>query len=454
MTRDADPNTDSGVVSEPRLDPSRPTDPMLGEMRRERNPLKRLLKILGPGLVTGASDDDPSGIGTYAQAGASYGYATLWMTVFMLPMMVSIQYISAKIGLVSGRGLGALLRQQYPRVIVYPAILTLVLANTINAGADIGAIAAAINLLVPIPAIVFVIPVSLGILALQVFGSYRLIADLFKWFALALLAYVGAALLSKPNVLEVLAGTFIPTIRLDARYVGILVALLGTTISPYLFFWQASQEVDEQIEMGRHHLWQRQGASRTELKFALWDTVAGMVLSEAVAYFIILATGATLFVAGTHDISSATAAAEALRPIAGDLSTALLAVGLIGAGILAVPVLTASAAYGVAGALDWKAGLTRDLTHAPLFYGVIAAATLVGIGINFLGINPITALVVSAIINGLLAAPILVLVMLLANNREVMGERTNGRWLNALGWGTTIVMSLAAIALVVTTILG
>jgi NRAMP (natural resistance-associated macrophage protein)-like metal ion transporter len=442
------------AIDEPRVNSARPTDPKIGEMAQEPNPLKRFLKILGPGLVTGASDDDPSGIGTYAQAGASYGFATLWTTVLMLPMMISIQYISAKIGLVSGRGLGSVLRQQYPRIVVYPAVLALVLANTLNAGADIGAIAAAINLLVPIPAIVFVIPVSLGILGLQVFGSYQLIANVFKWLTLALLAYIGAALFARPNVLDVLGGTLIPTFRLDPAYIGILVALLGTTISPYLFFWQASQEVEEQIQMGRRRLWQRQGASKTELKFALWDTITGMVFSEIVAYFIILSTGATLFVAGKHDIASATDAAQALRPIAGDLSAALLAVGLIGAGVLAVPVLTASAAYGVAGALDWKSGLTRDLAHAPLFYGVIVAATVVGIGINFLGINPITALVFSAVINGLLAAPILVLVMLLANNRKIMGERTNGRWLNVVGWATAIVMGVAAIALIVTTIFG
>lgn len=454
MTRDAASNAVATGADGPHIDPSRPTDPMVGEMRLENNPIKRLMKTLGPGLVTGASDDDPSGIGTYAQAGAAFGYATLWATIVMLPMMVSIQYVSAKIGLVSGRGLGGVLRQQYPRGVVYPAVLALVLGNMLNAGADLGAIAAAIGLLVPVPAIVFIIPVSLCILGLQLFGSYQLIAGVAKWLALALLAYIGAALLSRPNLLDVVRGTLLPTIQLDVHYVGILVALLGTTISPYLFFWQASQEVDAQIQMGRRRLWQRQGASRTELKFALWDTVTGMVFSELVAYFIILATGATLFIAGKHNVSSAADVAEALRPIAGDLSGFLLAVGLIGAGVLAVPVLTASAAYGVAGALDWKSGLTRDLTHAPLFYGVIVVATAVGVGINFLGIDPMAALVGSAVINGLLAPPILVLVMLLANNREVMGERTNGRWLNAFGWSTTIAMSAAAVALVVTTIRG
>ena len=272
--------------------------------------------------------------------------------------------------------------------------------------------------------------------------------------ALTLLAYVGAALFAHPKVLDVLRGTLIPTVRLDPQYLGILVALLGTTISPYLFFWQASQEIDEQIVMGRRRLWQRQGASKRELRFALWDTVAGMVFSEIVAYFIILAAGATLFVHGATSIASATQAAQALRPIAGDAATLLLAVGLIGAGVLAVPVLTASAAYGVAGALDWKEGLTRSVGRAPLFYLVIIAATLVGMAINFLGLNPITALVLSAVINGLLAAPLLILVMLVSNDRKVMGERTNGRLLNVVGWATTVTMSVAAVALIVLTIVG
>jgi NRAMP (natural resistance-associated macrophage protein)-like metal ion transporter len=444
----------SGVsrAGEPRVQAGRPVDPMAAELRAEKNPLKRLVKALGPGLITGASDDDPSGIGTYAQAGAQYGFTTLWTTLWMLPMQTAVQYMCAKIGLVTGRGLAGVLREHYSRAVVYPAVIALVIANTLNAGADIGAIAAAINLLVPIPAIIFIVPVSLGIIALQVFGNYRLIERIFKWLALALLAYIGAALFAKPEIVKVLAGTLIPTIRLDPAYIGILVALLGTTISPYLFFWQASQEVEEQISIGRRHLRQRQGASVFELKYALWDTIAGMVFSEVVAYFIILATGATLFVAGKTEIASAAEAAQALRPLAGDGATLLLAVGLIGAGVLAVPVLTGSAAYGVTEAFGWRSGLDRTLTRAPQFYAVIIAATLVGMAINFLDINPITALVVSAILNGLVAAPLLVLVMLVSNNRKAMGERTNGRLLNVVGWATTIVMGLAAVALIVTTI--
>jgi len=443
----------STSADEPSVDPARPVNPKIAELEAEKNPLRRFGKVLGPGLITGASDDDPSGIGTYAQAGAQYGFATLWTTVVMLPMMISVQYICAKIGLVSGKGLAGVLREHHPRL-MYPAVLALVVANTLNAGADIGAIAAAINLLVPVAAIVFIVPVSLGIVALQVFGGYQLIDKVFKWLALALLAYLGAALFARPDIVRVLAGTLVPTIRLDPAFIGILVAILGTTISPYLFFWQASQEVEEEISVGRRRLRQRQGASGFELKYALWDTIAGMVFSEVVAYFIILATGATLFVAGTTNITSATEAAEALRPLAGDAAAILLAVGLIGSGVLAVPVLTGSAAFGVSEAFGWRSGLDNKPGRAPQFYAVIIAATLVGMALNFLGINPITALVLSAVLNGLLAGPLLVLVMLVSNDRRVLGERTNGRLLNTIGWVTTGVMGLAAIGLIVTTITG
>jgi Mn2+ and Fe2+ transporters of the NRAMP family len=454
MGADAAPGRNASTTAgEPRVDPGRPVDPKAAELRAEKNPLKRLAKALGPGLITGASDDDPSGIGTYAQAGAQYGFATLWTTLAMLPMQTAVQYICARIGLVTGKGLAGVLREHYRRAL-YPAVIALVIANTLNAGADIGAIAAAINLLVPIEAYVFIVPVSLGIIALQLFGSYRLIEKVFKWLALALLAYIGAALFARPEIVKVLAGSLIPTIRLDPAYIGIVVALLGTTISPYLFFWQASQEVEEQISIGRRQLRHRQGASRFELKYALWDTIAGMVFSEIVAYFIILTTGATLFVAGKHDVASATDAAQALRPLAGDASALLLAVGLIGAGVLAVPVLTGSAAYGVSEAFGWASGLDRKLTRAPQFYAVIVAATLVGMAINYLGINPITALVLSAVLNGLVGAPLLILVMLVSNDRAVMGERTNGRLLNVVGWLTTIVMGVAAVALILTTIFG
>ena len=446
--------SDLPVEREPHVQAGRPIDPKVTSLRTEKNPLKWFFGVLGPGLITGASDDDPSGIGTYAQAGARYGYATLWTTLAMLPMMVAAQFMCAKIGLVSGRGLAGVLRQHYPRAVLYPAVISMAVANTLNAGADIGAIAAAINLLVPIPPLWFVLPVSAGILGVQVFGKYRLIERVFKWLALALLAYIASSIFSHPDVLKVIQGTLIPTIRLDPGFIAILVALLGTTISPYLFFWQASQEVEEEISMGRRQLRQRQGATKLELSYALLDTVAGMTFSEVVAYFIILASGATLFVAGKTEIASATDAAQALRPIAGDAAALLLAVGLIGAGALAVPILTGSAAYGISEAFGWKSGLDRKVSRAPQFYGVIAVATLIGLAINFLGINPISALVLSAVLNGLIAGPLLILVMLISNDPRAMGERTNGRLLNVVGWITTAVMCIAALALIVTSVTG
>jgi NRAMP (natural resistance-associated macrophage protein)-like metal ion transporter len=455
MGVDAVPKPSAPIpAGEPWVHSGRPADPKAAELRAEKNPLKRLGEALGPGLITGASDDDPSGIGTYAQAGAQYGFATLWTTIAMLPMQTAVQYMCAKIGLVTGKGLAGVLREHYHRAL-YPAVIALVIANTLNAGADIGAIAAAINLLVtPIPSIAFVVPVSLGIIALQVFGGYRLIDKVFKWLSLALLAYIGAALFARPDIVKVLLGSLVPTISLDPAYIGILVALLGTTISPYLFFWQASQEVEEQMSIGRRTLRQRQGATRFELKYALWDTVAGMVFSEIVAYFIILTTGATLFVAGKHDVTSATEAAQALRPLAGDASALLFAIGLIGVGVLAVPVLTGSAAYGVSEAFGWRSGLDRKPAAAWQFYLVIVAATLVGMALNFLGVPPITALVLSAVLNGIIAVPLVFLVMVVCNDRAAMGQRTNGRLLNVVGWVTTLVMGLAAMGLILTTIFG
>jgi Mn2+/Fe2+ NRAMP family transporter len=333
---------------------------------------------------------------------------------------------------------------------LYPAVLGLVVANTINVGADIGAIAAAINLLLPIPAAWLIIPISLVVLGLVLFCSYRLIANIFKWLTLALFAYIGAAFFAHPDPGEVLRGTFVPMFSMDTTFLTTLVAILGTTISPYLFFWQSSQVVEEEIAMGRKRLWQRKGASDTELKYAAVDVNTGMFLSNAVMYFIILATAATLFKAGQTNITSAAEAAEALRPLAGDAAAILLALGLIGAGFLAVPILSGSAAYGVAEAFGWQHGLNHRPGHAREFYGVIAVATLVGMLINFAGINPIDALVWTAVINGFVAPPLMVVIMFISNNRSVMGDRTNSLPVNVLGWAATALMFAAAIALVLT----
>ena len=428
----------------------RKASPSARPLIRERNPVTRFLKILGPGLITGASDDDPSGIGTYALAGASLGFSTLWTALVTFPMMTAVQFICAKIGMVTGMGLARVLRRHYSRALLYPVVAGLVIANTINAGTDIGAIAAAVNLLVPIPVTALVVPIALVILGLQVWGSYRLIARTFKWLTLALFAYIGSALYARPDLGEVLRGTLIPTLSLDARFMTMLVAILGTTISPYLFFWQASQEVEEEISMGRRTLKARRGATDTEMRFARVDVTTGMFFSNVVMYFIILATAATLFKAGQTDIQSAAEAAQALRPLAGDAASALLALGLIGAGFLGVPVLTGSSAYAMAEALGWEYGLDEKPRRAKLFYATIIVPTLIGMLINFVGINPIRALFWTAVINGFLAPPMLVLIMLIANTPRIMGERTNGRWINIAGWATTAVMFAAAIGLVLT----
>jgi NRAMP (natural resistance-associated macrophage protein)-like metal ion transporter len=423
------------------------------EVKAEPNPIRRFLRILGPGFISGAADDDPSGIGTYATAGASLGFATLWTALLTYPLMAAVQVVCAKIGLVTGRGLAGVLRKHYPRWLLYSAVIPLFVANTINVGADLGAIAAAINMLVPaLPIPLLVLPIALGILALQVWGSYRLIARVFKWLTLTLFAYIGAAILARPDWGEVLRATLIPTISLDRTFLLALVAILGTTISPYLFFWQASEEVEEEVAMGRTQLWRRRGASDRELEYAAVDVNVGMGFSVLVMYFIMLATAATLHAAGKSDIKSATDAAEALRPIAGDLSSLLLAVGLIGTGVLAVPILSASAAYALSEAFGWKYGLDQNPGRAKQFYAVIILATLIGVGIDYLGINPIDALFLTAVINGFVAPPLLVMIMLVANNRKIMGRRVNSRLTNVLGWGAAIAMFLAAGVLVLTSI--
>jgi NRAMP (natural resistance-associated macrophage protein)-like metal ion transporter len=406
--------------------------------------------MLGPGLITGASDDDPSGIGTYTQAGAAFGFATLWTAPVTLPMMAAVQFICAKIGMVSGMGLAAVLRKHYPRWVVYTAVSLMVIASTINAGTDIGAIAAAINLLIPIPALALVIPIAAAIVLFQIFGSYALISRIFKWLTLTLFAYLAAAFLAKPHWREVLWGTLVPTMHLDNKYLMTLVAILGTTISPYLFFWQASQEVEEELSMGRETLAEREGATDRELKIAEIDVDVGMFFASVVFYFVILASAATLHVAGKTDIQTATDAAEALKPLSSGLASILFALGLIGSGFLAVPVLTGSSAYAIGESLGWKCGLNEKLRNAPRFYGLIIASTFVGMLINFLKIQPVTALFWTAVINGVLAPPLLVMIMLVSNNKKVMGKRVNGKLTNFIGWITAAVMSAAALGMFLT----
>jgi len=417
------------------------------KLRRERTVVGRALALLGPGIVTGASDDDPSGIATYAVAGATLGYTTLWTALVSFPMMAVTQFLCAKIGLVTGRGLGDVLRMRFPRAVVIALTGALLVANTINAGADIGAIAASLNLLVPVPIIAMVVPVGAAVLALQVWGSHKVVTSVFKWLTLALFAYVGSAFFARPDWHAVLRGTFVPTLALNARSVTTLVAILGTTISPYMFFWQAREEVEEDIDFGRSRIAQRRGTTDAEMRYAAWDVNAGMLFSQVVMYFIILAAAATLHKSGHVHLQTAADVAKALEPIAGKAAGLLMAAGMIGAGLLAVPILTASSAFALAGAFGWKAGLSTTPGGAPQFYTAIAASTLAGILINFAGVSPVDALYWTAVINGVLAPILLVFIMLITNDRTLMGKRTNSPIVGFIGWTTTATMSAAAIAL-------
>lgn len=410
--------------------------------------MRSVLGLLGPSVVTGAADDDPCAIGTYAKTGAAFGFSLLWMVPVVFPMMAASVYLSSKIGMVSGMGIGGVLRHYYSRWLLYPVIAALLVANIIGAAADIGAIAASLRLLVPVAAPVLIVGVTFLIIAMLTWGTYSLLQKIFKWLALALFAYVGAGFLANPDWTVVGLGTALPRLHFNAEYLGMIVAMIGTSLSPYLFFWQASQEVEEEMAIGRHHVWQRRGASDHELRYAAFDVNAGMIFSCLIIYFIVVCTAATLFRAGQHNIDSAYAAAQALRPLAGNAAALLFAAGVVGVGILAVPVLTTGPAYALAEAFDWKHSLDHRPQHAREFYAVIILSTLVAMGLNFIGINPITALFWAGVIEGLLTPPLMVLIMFITNNREIMGNHVNTRALNILGWLATATTSGAAVGLI------
>ena len=417
------------------------------------NRVVRFLRVLGPGLVTGASDDDPSGITTYSVAGASFGYATLWTAVLTLPLTIAVQLTCARIGLVTGRGLAGCVRRHYPRSFLYVACLLLLAANVFNIAADLGGMADVATLLTGLPPIVFVPVVGGAIVAVTIWTSYATFAAYLKWLTAVLFAYILAGFLARPDWLAVLRATITPEITFDREFVATLVGILGTTISPYLFFWQASQEVEEERAQGRRTLAARQGATEEELRDARLDVVTGITLSNVVFYFIILTTASTLHRAGQRQIESSRQAAEALRPLAGDAAYLLFALGIIGTGLLAIPVLAGSASYAIAELFGWRAGLDFRLRQARRFYAVLAAAVAAGMALDALGINAIRLLFLSAVLNGVLAPPLLVLVMLVANNRAIMGPRVNSPWLNVLGWLATAMMT-AAVAILVATSLG
>lgn len=405
------------------------------------------LKKLGPGLVTGASDDDPSGIATYAVAGAAFGYSTLWTAALTLPVMIAVQLVCARIGMVSGAGLTGALRGHYPRWLLYAISVLLLGANIFNIGADLGAMADAASMLTGVPAIVSVPAFGAAIIVFTIYTSYATFAKYVKWSTLVLFSYIASAILSHPDWRAGLYRTFVPDLRWSSAYLTTVVAILGTTISPYLFFWQASYEVEAEKSLGRRTRASRRGATAVELADARDDVIAGMTFSNLVQFFIILATASTLYRAGHRDIQTTRQAAEALRPLAGDAAYLLFAIGLIGSGLLAVPVLAGSASFAIAELLGWRAGLNETFHRARRFYLVFGAAIAIGIALDVFSTSPIKMLFYSAILNGMAAPPLMVIIMLVANDRRVMGGRANSRTLNTLGWLGTALMIAASVGM-------
>lgn len=417
----------------------------IARMRAPRGPApKGLLARLGPGLITGASDDDPSGIATYSQAGAQFGYAMCWVMLFCFPLMAAIQEISARIGRVTGRGIAGNIRAHYPRWLLYGIVGLLLVANTINLGADLGAMAAALKLIIGGPTALYVVGFAVVCVWLEVYSRYERYISILKWTSFVLLAYVAVALVVDVPWGHVAYRTFVPEFVLSRDYVVTVVAVLGTTITPYCFFWQSSQEAeDERIDPAAHPLLEAPAEAPREIARMRFDTYVGMGYSNVISLFIIVSTAATLNAHGVTDIQTSAQAAEALRPIAGVFTFALFAAGIIGIGLLAVPVLAGSSAYALGETLGWTTGLDRKPADAKAFYGTIAISTALGILINFVGVDPIRALFWSAVINGVVAVPLMVVILLLAMRADVMGRFVLPRALWAMGWVCAGTMAVA-----------
>jgi NRAMP (natural resistance-associated macrophage protein)-like metal ion transporter len=412
------------------------------------DPVKRFLGELGPGLITGCADDDPSGISTYSVAGATFGYGMLWTALLTFPLMSAVQLMCGRLGMVTGRGLSGAVRIHYPHSVVWGACVLLVVANVFNIGADLGGMADATQMVTGIPALIWTPFYTAFIVLALFFFSYRQIAQIFKWMTMALAAYVVTAFFAHVDWRAALLATVTPRLHWSASYLSVMTGILGTTISPYLFFWQASQEVEEERAQGRT-LAQRRGATDQELRALQTDTLTGMFFSNFIMYFIILTTGATLNAHGITRIDTAREAAEALKPLAGNFAYLLFTLGLIGTGMLGVPVLAGSCAYAIAEAAAWRGTLSRRPQRARRFYSVIAVAMILGLAFNYLGLNAVKVLFYSAVLNGVLAPPLIVLVLLLTSDRKVMGDRVNSPLLRFLGWLAFAVMAGAAIGMFV-----
>jgi len=421
------------------------------------NPLKSFtelprVKQLGPGLITGAADDDPSGIATYSQAGAQFGFNMLWTVLFTYPLMVGIQMVSARLGYVTGKGLAANVKAIFPRPVLYGIVGLLLIANTINIAADIAAMGEALRLLLGGSAHLYSVCFGVLCLVLQVHLSYETYVRYLKWLTLALLSYVAVIFTINVHWGEVIRELVIPRLALDHNTITIIVAVFGTTISPYLFFWQAAQEMEDlrvsDARNGRPSVPHSPEAARRQLRRIRWDTYVGMGFSNLIAFFIILSTAATLHVAGIADIQTSAQAAEALRPLGGPVAFLLFSLGIIGTGMLAIPVLAGSAAYAVSESFEWRTGMNRKLPEALGFYGIVGIATVGGVALNFTHLDPMRALLWSAEINGIIAVPIMAIMMILASREDVMGRFVVRPRLRGLGWAATGIMAVTVAAMI------
>jgi len=464
-------------------------------LSKPRKTIMQVLRSLGPGLITGASDDDPSGIATYSQAGAKFGFGMLWMVLFQYPMMIVVQEMCARIGLVTGGGLAAVIRKKYTGKIVLPIVSLLLFANTINIGADIGAMAASIRLIFPgFPAIAATLAFAVFIIAAEIFIPYRKYSKVLRYLTLSLFAYIITAVIVGGNWIQIATASFVPHIEFNSQFAMMFVAIFGTTISPYLFFWQASEEAEEDVakhkikEVGgnisatksdktknnsshsatpnnehesdvdnqNNNISKKPKISKTELMLMRSDVAIGMGFSLSIMWAIIVTTAGSLHVNGITDIQTADQAAKALQPLAksfpyaGEMAKTIFALGIIGSGLITVPVLAGSSGYALSDVFGWKEGLSKKFRQAKGFYLIIAASTLVGLWINFANIDPIRALVYTAVINGIIAAPILYIIMRAANDKNILGNKVNGRISNIIGWLTFTMMSVSVVIMFLT----
>ena len=421
---------------------------------------RSFFKVLGPGVVTGAADDDPSGIATYSQAGAQFGYGMLWMVIFMYPLMTAVQEMCGRIGLVTGNGLGNVIATKYSKKVLYPLAGLLLVANTINIGADMALMSASAQLFVPqVPIVLLSLFFTAALLGSQILIPYRNYVKVLKYLALALFAYLITAIIIGGDFNEILVASIVPHIQLTPQFAMMFVAMFGTTISPYLFFWQASEEAEEAVNRGKIKeisSSETPKVKRSDVRTMRADVAIGMGLSQVITWFIIITTAGTLHLHGVTNISTPEQAATALEPLvktfphSGAIAMTIFAAGVIGTGMLAIPVLAGSSAYALADGFGWRQGLYKTFNQAKAFYTVIAASTLVGLWINFSSIDPIKALIYSAVINGVVAVPMLIVIMKIANDRKILGKRINGKFSNTLGWATVIVMAISGVVMVLT----